>query len=869
MAIKTNMELMTIGDKIICKYVSTVANTVGTFSELGISTSTAISVSPPTTPNGSFYFYYVGDDHLGRKIFVSDRNIQSGISWDIINSSGIASGKGLPVTINDISFYTIRLLTGGTITTDVDCEWDKYIVKSTLNGTITAGSNTIWNWSGITSATSTRAVTTLGRSVGRGNTIVTTFLESATTATGGQGFRPVLIYDNQVQKKYLVQDGTAIKKYTGTWVQVGTAPASKAMFDTDGMLGLLGIDNTSIQLLTSTTPEILNWTSATNIINDVSIITPMTSNVLPSPFVATSSSKFNTAYEPYNVFNGITSNVVNSEWLTPSGTTTGWVKIDLGTARIAKKYSVVGSTGWGSADILSAPKNWTLQGSNTGSFAGEETILDTQTNQIYSSFAEIKIFTFSNSTGYRYYRINITANNGSTSFLTVGELILLEIEELSLSKTLNMNAIPNPRVITQNSPLVLAGALQSLNFSATESGSGKARIIISPDNGVTWYYGSPVYGSNSTTTLIPQMTSNTSANSLGFFVTSSSIYGASWDLWMAFDRGLTNTFLFASNAPEWLKIDIGEANVHNIIGGYAISFCDNAGNAVLASGLKTWTFEGSNTGAFAGEQTILDTQTNVAVWTVSLKRTYNFTNSTQYRYYRLNVTANQGNASYTSIGEFEIYPKSITGISWNSVLITDLTTIKNSLSNSVIINLATTANLATLSPTNSFRIGYYLDITATTDVAKINRLLVNELASTLTPTVSALSVLYNAIDSNYYGLIFTDMSNNYYSTSLGAVLQYLNFGTIIAGQTSGEFQVKLKNFLNFSVQNIEISSYNLLSNITIEFSKTTSPFIASSLLTFATPVVADDFVTFYVRVVTTSSTLVGGNFDVKVKADPA
>lgn len=67
-------------------------------------------------------------------------------------------------------------------------------------------------------------------------------------------------------------------------------------------------------------------------------------------------------------------------------------------------------------------------------------------------------------------------------------------------------------------------------------------------------------------------------------------------------------------------------------------------------GPKSWTLEGSNNGS---SWTVLDTQTNVPVWVQGEKRVYNVANTTAYRYYRLNISSNQG-ADYVAIQEFEL-----------------------------------------------------------------------------------------------------------------------------------------------------------------------------------------------------------------------
>ena len=69
---------------------------------------------------------------------------------------------------------------------------------------------------------------------------------------------------------------------------------------------------------------------------------------------------------------------------------------------------------------------------------------------------------------------------------------------------------------------------------------------------------------------------------------------------------------------------------------------------------KDWTFEASATGAWAGEEVVLDTQTGYSFDSMARKSFY-ITNATAYNFYRLNVTANNGDATYLIISELEMY----------------------------------------------------------------------------------------------------------------------------------------------------------------------------------------------------------------------
>lgn len=122
----------------------------------------------------------------------------------------------------------------------------------------------------------------------------------------------------------------------------------------------------------------------------------------------------NSSYPPDGAFDGVLAN----QWQTPVSTTTGTLTYDLGASvtRTAVKYRLT-------APSIAAPKDWTFEGSNNGS---SWTTLDTRTSQTaWAVGGESRNFTFSNSTAYRYYRLNVTANNTGTQ-LFVNALEMFE-----------------------------------------------------------------------------------------------------------------------------------------------------------------------------------------------------------------------------------------------------------------------------------------------------------------------------------------------------------------------------------------------------------------------------------------------------------
>lgn len=98
--------------------------------------------------------------------------------------------------------------------------------------------------------------------------------------------------------------------------------------------------------------------------------------------------------------------------------TTGWLQYDLGHTESVESYAIRSSTGLVPRD----PKDWQFQGSNDGV---TWTTLDTQINQVFVNRLELKTYAIANPSLYRYYRLNVTANNGDVVFTDLGELELL------------------------------------------------------------------------------------------------------------------------------------------------------------------------------------------------------------------------------------------------------------------------------------------------------------------------------------------------------------------------------------------------------------------------------------------------------------
>ena len=169
-------------------------------------------------------------------------------------------------------------------------------------------------------------------------------------------------------------------------------------------------------------------------------IPTMTSNTAPMG-VAAASTFYATApgYDAWKAFNDDASH--DQQWVTSLGTLTGWLRYDFGAgnSKVITYYSVTGANhNTPLSGQQRAPKDWTFEGSDD---AVSWTVLDTQSGQTSWGQAEKRLFTVSNTTAYRYYRINISANNGSVDFVGLYEMEMLSSTEGTKSLELKLDSV--------------------------------------------------------------------------------------------------------------------------------------------------------------------------------------------------------------------------------------------------------------------------------------------------------------------------------------------------------------------------------------------------------------------------------------------
>ncbi|MEJ2043954.1 MAG: alginate lyase family protein [Reinekea sp.] len=143
-----------------------------------------------------------------------------------------------------------------------------------------------------------------------------------------------------------------------------------------------------------------------------------TTPVRPLVNVATGGTAYDSALNSLNASSAFDGNSA-TEWF--FGGVSGLLQYDLGRTETVQRYTVISSFDKVERD----PKDWEFQGSNDSS--SWET-LDRQSDQLFAERYEIKTYTLENPGAYRYYRLNITANNGDGDFIALGELGLFASE---------------------------------------------------------------------------------------------------------------------------------------------------------------------------------------------------------------------------------------------------------------------------------------------------------------------------------------------------------------------------------------------------------------------------------------------------------
>lgn len=148
--------------------------------------------------------------------------------------------------------------------------------------------------------------------------------------------------------------------------------------------------------------------------------------------------------------------------------------------------------------------------------------------------------------------------------------------------------------------------------------------------------------------LVPTMTSNIAPSGTA---SASSIYDAVHDAWYAFNNSndAAGWATISGTLTGWLAY---EFTSYQYVASYRLR-CQNHINGPTAAP-KNWTFEGWNGISWD----VLDTQTGITGWVVGTWKDFTLASLEYYKKFRINITVNNGQATYTDIGDMEIMDES-------------------------------------------------------------------------------------------------------------------------------------------------------------------------------------------------------------------
>ncbi|MDB4786312.1 discoidin domain-containing protein [bacterium] len=159
---------------------------------------------------------------------------------------------------------------------------------------------------------------------------------------------------------------------------------------------------------------------------------------------------------------------------------------------------------------------------------------------------------------------------------------------------------------------------------------------------VTGGGGTPTYvGTDTTYNLVPAMASDTQG---GWTVTESDKFGAGYEGWKLFD-GTTGKWSVATGGDEWVTVQLPTPLV---VGGITFQMD-------TTTDVNAWKVQGSNNGSTWDD---LDTQTGQTTGYGTV-RTYTFSNTTAYSYYRWYITGWAG--AYIQGPTLKLHPAIVSG----------------------------------------------------------------------------------------------------------------------------------------------------------------------------------------------------------------
>jgi hypothetical protein len=353
-----------------------------------------------------------------------------------------------------------------------------------------------------------------------------------------------------------------------------------------------------------------------------------------------------------------------------------WVAYQTAYSGVLHQYTITSANDSPDRD----PKTWTVSGSNDGA---TWTLLDTRTNETFANRFQTNTYGVTNSTPYLYYRLDISANNGSGATQFAGWRILGVQSGPTPVSNITATALTGFKVAltwsdgaNDQTGFTIEHSTDGVNFSQIASVGANVRSFIDSGLAVATKYiyriravsaggvssiASSTVVSTSSVTLLTDLT-NFSNGTISDQYNTTGVEGIA----KATDNSIYTKYLTFHNTT-WLVY-------HLPTGGVASQYAITSGNDAPGRDPKNWTFDGSNDGV---NWTTLHTTSNQSFADREQRHIYVFNNTTTYTYYRLNITANSGE-SIIQLSELEIFgsgngttdtgaPAAITGLTAKAV----------------------------------------------------------------------------------------------------------------------------------------------------------------------------------------------------------
>ncbi|ALS22328.1 discoidin domain-containing protein [Paenibacillus naphthalenovorans] len=565
-----------------------------------------------------------------------------------------------------------------------------------------------------------------------------------------------------------------------------------------------------------------------------SVVPMMTSNSTPSPYVVSSNGNSGSAYEPYKAFDKKFINSSTDRWVsnTTSPTTDKILTIDLGNGNEKKVigYTIISLTSGASA--TQAPKTWYLEGSNNNNNWIQ---VDYRNNEVGWLTNEKRFYNCQNVDFYRYYRLRVVNTNGE-SYVSIAELELIDNAiEYNLSVRLPTGGVSATDRDNEWDKYIVNSTLNG--------------TITAGDNNVWNWSGL----SSWTSTTFTSQAANRVVRGSSSVDTYSHISSSTSSVTYGFRPVLiVEPLIF----PPTFEGGIDKTSIHSDDVTLAGTISDPDNNSVqyriLINGVNEYPSEGYTDfmpSPLAINYTISNSKFILGSNQISLEMVNSKGSEASWI---TTVTLDSQNPTITAF---------MTGMQLNATIEdpeNDTVQFKVVLNDVQIYpNVGYTSLVPT--PVNYQRIFHSNEINLGSN---------NTVQIIVLDKYGAQSEVTLNFIGEYTGLLFFDTGGNYYSTDIGEVLKYLDFGTLVAGQSSLDIKVNLKNTYPYNIQNIRLWSEHSIEGLAVELSKTNNPFIANSSLIYGQVMSYNDSLEFYVRLKVDTSAQVGGTFDIRVSADP-